>query len=69
MSAQSSVVLPNTLRQIAHESRYGRRVYTLAGAERYTDRALLEYCDYTPEFGGTVERLPNGDVRVSVYTD
>ena len=34
----------------------------------YSDRALLAYCQYTPEFGGIVERF-NDEVLVKVFTE
>lgn len=64
-----AAVLPGTIKTLGRRVDPGKEVWTLdAGALAYTNRALLSYCDYTPEFGGTVEHTPDG-VVVTVYTD
>lgn len=63
------VIEPGTLRLISERQTHACRTFTFdKSANVYTDRSLLAYCDYTPMFGGSVDR--RGDqVIVHVYTD
>jgi hypothetical protein len=64
-----SIILPGAICLLERETRVGKNVWVLsAEALAYTDRALLNWCDYSPQLGGHVERLSDG-VRVTVYTD
>lgn len=69
MQSLKSIIQPGTIKVLGSQSFYARRVYILSGeALEYSDRALLAYCEYTPEFGGHVEREA-GRVLVHVNTD
>jgi hypothetical protein len=65
----SRPIAPGTFQVKAHSPTHGQRGYTLTGpVEQHSDRDLLIYCQYTPEFGGRVERMP-GVAYVVVHTD
>lgn len=63
------VVVLGTIELTSQRTDCGKRIYTLgAGALRYTNAALLSWCEYTPEFGGFVDRFADR-ATVTVYTD
>lgn len=63
------LILPGELHMIDQQTHYARRVYEFdSTALQFSDGALLTYCEYTPEFGGYVERAKDR-VVVHVYTD
>lgn len=65
----SRPILPGTFTCVEKAPGHARRSYLLTGpTEQYADRDLLIYCQYTPEFGGRVERMP-GLALVTVHTD
>jgi hypothetical protein len=65
----SRPIIPGTLKIMEALQSYGVRRYVITGpVENYTDRDLLNYCEYTPEFGGHVRR-GEGMAYVDVYTD
>lgn len=65
----SRPILPGTFQCIEKPQGYAHRNYLLTGpVEQYSDRDLLTYCQYTPEFGGRVERMP-GVAYCTVHTD
>ncbi|MES1993165.1 MAG: hypothetical protein V4457_06065 [Pseudomonadota bacterium] len=65
----SRPIKPGTFQVHEHQPTYACRHYTLTGpVEQHSDRDLLIYCGYTPEFGGRVERRP-GIAFVTVHTD
>lgn len=48
---------------------YAHRRFVVSGpVDRYTDTELLEFCDYTPYFGGRIHRA-TGSAIVIVHTD
>lgn len=66
---ESRPILPGTFQCIERAPGYAHRRYVLTGpVDQYSDRDLLIYCQYTPEFGGRVERMP-GVAYVVVHTD
>lgn len=65
---RSPVVLPGTVQHLGHRTDVGKRVYVLHELEPHTDQALLNYCEYTPYFGGEVKRIEDR-TEVTVYTD
>lgn len=65
----SRPILPGTFQCVEKPQGYAHRCYLLTGpVEKYSDRDLLTYCEWTPEFGGSVERMP-GVAYVKVHTD
>jgi hypothetical protein len=69
MNITSRPIIPGTLKVIENLQGHGVRRYTIVGLiERHTDTDLLNYCGYTPEFGGYVRR-GEGAAYVDVYTD
>jgi hypothetical protein len=65
----SRPIAPGTFQCVEKAPGYAVRRYLLTGpVEQYSDRDLLIYCEYTPEFGGRVERMP-GLACVTVHTD
>lgn len=60
---------PGTFQLVEKPQGYAKRRFLLTGpTEQYSDNQLLEYCHYTPEFGGFVERMP-GVALVTTYID
>lgn len=65
----SRPILPGTFQCVEKSPGYAHRTYLLTGpVEQFSDRDLLNYCEWTPEFGGSVERMP-GVAYCKVYTD
>lgn len=65
----SRPIPPGTFTCTERAPGHAHRSYVLTGpVEKHSDRDLLTYCQYTPEFGGRVERMP-GVAYVVVHTD
>lgn len=65
----SRPIAPGSFKCVEKPPQYATRHYLLTGpVEQHSDRDLLIYCEYTPEFGGRVERMP-GVAYVIVHTD